>query len=191
MAEIARSRLSVFQVDYFSEMTHDFSSGISSFDFSKRPVISNVAGLGYPYGFANPKKASLSVSLISGFEHIVRENESLIPFTRLKIGGVAEYFAEPTTIEELVELVKRFSENQIAIRVIGEGTNLLVRDEGVSGLVIQLSAPAFCTIDIQDRVVVAGGGTTGFPLRCLNGSRGTDWPRTARRDSWNRRWSPS
>jgi UDP-N-acetylmuramate dehydrogenase len=99
------------------------------------------------------------VSLISGFEHIVRENEPLVPFTRLKLGGVAEYFAEPTTIDELVALVKRFFENEIEIRVIGEGTNLLVRDEGVSGLVLQLSAPAFCTIDIQDTTVVTGGGT--------------------------------
>ena len=42
------------------------------------------------------------MSLISGFEHIVRENEPLAPYTRLNIGGVAEYFAEPTTKDELV-----------------------------------------------------------------------------------------
>ena len=53
------------------------------------------------------------MSLISGFEHIVRENEPLVPFTRLKLGGVAEYYAEPTSIDELVALVKRFSENEI------------------------------------------------------------------------------
>ena len=99
------------------------------------------------------------MSLISGFEHIVRENEPLVSFTRLKLGGVAEYFAEPTSVEELVALVKRFSENEIEIRVIGEGTNLLVRDEGVSGLVVQLSAPAFCTIEIDNSFIVTGGGT--------------------------------
>ena len=67
------------------------------------------------------------MSLISGFEHIVRENEPLAPFTRLNIGGVAEYFAEPTTKDELVALVKRFAENDLPIRLMGSGTNVLIQ----------------------------------------------------------------
>ena len=68
-----------------------------------------------------------SVSLISGFEHIVRENESLSRFTRLKVGGVAEFYAEPTSIDELIGLVTRFSEHDLPIRMLGNGSNLLVR----------------------------------------------------------------
>ena len=98
------------------------------------------------------------MSLISGFEHIVRENEPMAPYTRLKLGGVAEYFAEPTSVDELVSLVKRFTENEIPIRLIGDGTNLLVRNEGVAGLVVQLSAPAFCSIDVKDNKILVGGG---------------------------------
>ncbi len=45
------------------------------------------------------------MSLLSGYEHIVRENEPLAPFTRLNIGGTAEYFAEPTNEEELIGLI--------------------------------------------------------------------------------------
>ena len=98
------------------------------------------------------------MSLISGFEHIVRENEPMAPYTRLKLGGVAEYFAEPTSVDELVSLVKRFTENEIPIRLIGDGTNLLVRNEGVAGLVVLLSAPAFCSIDVKDNKILVGGG---------------------------------
>lgn len=99
------------------------------------------------------------MNLIADFEHIVRENEPLAAYTRLKLGGVAEYFAEPTTVEELTGLVKRFSENELPIRLIGGGTNLLIRGEGVPGLVIQLAAPAFCTIDISGKTMTVGGGT--------------------------------
>lgn len=99
------------------------------------------------------------MSLISGFEHIVRENEPLAPFTRLKLGGIAEYFAEPTTADELIGLIKRFSEHELPIRLLGGGTNLLIRGTGVAGLVIQLAAPAFCTIDIAGNHITAGGGT--------------------------------
>jgi UDP-N-acetylmuramate dehydrogenase len=99
------------------------------------------------------------VSLIAGLEHIVRENEPLAPFTRLKIGGVAEYYAEPTTVDELVLLVKRFSEQNFPIRLIGSGSNILIRSTGVPGLVIQLSAPAFCTIQVDRPYMTVGGGT--------------------------------
>jgi len=99
------------------------------------------------------------VSLISGFEHIIRENEPLAPFTRLKIGGVAEYYAEPTNLDELVRLVKRFSEMDLPIRLIGSGSNLLIRSTGVPGLVLQLNSPAFCTIEIEGDKLIAGGGT--------------------------------
>lgn len=98
------------------------------------------------------------MSLLSGFEHIVREKEALAPFTRLKIGGTAEYFAEPTTREELIGLVKRFSEKDLPIRLIGSGSNLLVNDRGVPGLVIHLAAPEFSHLNVSEKRIVAGGG---------------------------------
>jgi UDP-N-acetylmuramate dehydrogenase len=99
------------------------------------------------------------VSLLSGYEHIVRENEPLAPFTRLKIGGTAEYFAEPTNEEELTGLVKQFSEANQPVRLIGSGTNLLINDTGVKGLVIHLAAPDFCTIAVNENRITVGGGT--------------------------------
>ena len=99
------------------------------------------------------------MSIIEGFENIVRENEPLAPYTRLRIGGVAEFIAEPTTVEELQSLVQRFVDEDQPVRVLGGGSNLLVRDEGVAGLVILLSAPVFCNIDVVDDRIKCGGGT--------------------------------
>ncbi len=99
------------------------------------------------------------MSLIAGFEHIVRENEPLAPFTRLKLGGVAEYFAEPTNVNELIGLLQRFSQNDLPIRLIGSGSNVLIRNGGVPGLVLRLSAPDFCQIEIKGQTLTAGGGT--------------------------------
>ena len=98
------------------------------------------------------------MSLISGFEHFVREHEPLSPLTSLRLGGVAEYFAEPTSTQELAAIVKRFSEEGVAVRLIGAGSNVLVPDDGVSGLVIHLSAPAFCQIEIDGMKMRIGGG---------------------------------
>lgn len=98
------------------------------------------------------------MSLISGFEHFVRENEPLSPMTSLRLGGVAEFFAEPTSVEELAAIVKRFSEEGASIRMIGAGSNVLVPND-VAGLVINLSAPAFCQIEIDGTKMRVGGGT--------------------------------
>ncbi len=94
----------------------------------------------------------------AGLEHVVRENEPLAPFTWLRVGGVAEFFAEPTNVEELAELVRRCNEQQIPMRLLGGGSNLLVRDEGVAGMVIHLAGAEFSQVSVKDNVVTAGGG---------------------------------
>ncbi len=99
------------------------------------------------------------MELTQGFEAIIRENESLAPYTRLRIGGVAEYFAEPTTVEQLCNLVRRFQEADLPVRLLGGGCNLLIRDEGTPGLVIHLAAPVFCKLEKHDKGILAGGGT--------------------------------
>ncbi len=140
------------------------------------------------------------MSLFAGLEHIVREDEPLAPHTSLNLGGRAQFFAEPTIQEELVELVRRSRAADLSLRVIGGGSNLIVRDDGVRGLVIHLSAPNFNKLEIHgNRMVVGGGlrlshfvatcaregfvgpehlvglpGTLGGALHCNTGSGGND-----------------
>ncbi|HMO15409.1 MAG TPA: UDP-N-acetylmuramate dehydrogenase [Pirellulaceae bacterium] len=98
------------------------------------------------------------MSLIEGFENIIRENEPLAPYTSLRIGGVAEFLAEPNDLDQLQALVQRFASAGKSIRLLGGGSNVLVRDEGVAGLVILLSAPAFCQMKCDGEQVLVGGG---------------------------------
>jgi UDP-N-acetylmuramate dehydrogenase len=94
----------------------------------------------------------------SGFEHIVRRGELMAMHTWFQLGGAAEYFAEPETPDQLVAILKRCHSEGIKARILGRGSNILVRDEGVKGMVIHLSAPAFCGIRFEDRSVISGGG---------------------------------
>jgi len=98
------------------------------------------------------------MGLLSGFEHVVRDNEPLAPYTWFRLGGPAEYYAEPTSIDELAALLQRCHEEGIAARVLGGGSNVLVRDEGVSGMVLSLTAAAFSQISVQGHSITAGCG---------------------------------
>jgi UDP-N-acetylmuramate dehydrogenase len=88
----------------------------------------------------------------------VRQAEPLAPHTWFQLGGPAEFFAVPRTIDELASLVKRCHQEQLTLRVLGGGSNILVRDQGISGVVVQLSAPAFAEIGVTGRTVSGGGG---------------------------------
>jgi UDP-N-acetylmuramate dehydrogenase len=90
--------------------------------------------------------------------HIIRENEPLAPYCWLRIGGPAKYFAEPTTLEELGGLVREASAAGMSVRILGGGSNLLVREPGVDGLVISLGAPDFAHIRVQETRVIVGTG---------------------------------
>lgn len=98
------------------------------------------------------------MSFLTGFERTVRPNEPLAMHTWFQLGGPAEFFAEPESIEELTALVRRCHEEEVPVRLLGEGSNILVRDEGVPGLVVRLTGQAFCGIRIEGNSISAGGG---------------------------------
>jgi UDP-N-acetylmuramate dehydrogenase len=98
------------------------------------------------------------MSVLAGFEHIIREREPLAPHTWFRLGGAAQLFAEPTSAKELSALVGKAHAAGLPIRVLGGGSNLLVRDEGVPGLIVSLSPAVFGRIDISGRRVTVGGG---------------------------------
>jgi UDP-N-acetylmuramate dehydrogenase len=98
------------------------------------------------------------MSLLTGFEPIVRQGESLAQHTWFRLGGAAEYFAEPRTTDQLQALVQRCAAEGIQIRLLGGGSNVLVRDEGVPGMVVSLADPAFGEITVAGRKITAGSG---------------------------------
>jgi UDP-N-acetylmuramate dehydrogenase len=95
---------------------------------------------------------------MSEFDEIVRSHEPLAPHTWLGIGGPAEFFAEPRSVDELQALVRRAATEGLPIRLLGGGSNLLVRDEGVKGVVVRLSGQAFSQIQTVKQSITAGAG---------------------------------
>ena len=98
------------------------------------------------------------MALVSGFEKIVRLEEPLAQRTWLKIGGAAAFYAEPQTIDQLAALVRRCREEEVPIRVLGSGSNILVRDDGVPGMVLSLGCGDFADLQIRGNLLLAGGG---------------------------------
>ncbi len=96
--------------------------------------------------------------LLSGFEAFVRSDEPLAGHTWLQVGGAAQYFAEPRHFDELKALVERCCHEHLAVRILGGGSNVLVSDGGVHGMVVHLAAPAFCEIRVDGGTITAGGG---------------------------------
>jgi UDP-N-acetylmuramate dehydrogenase len=66
----------------------------------------------------------------------VRQGVSLAPLTTMKIGGEAEYFAVATDIEQLTVLGRWAQRSQIPYFILGGGSNILISDTGIRGLVI-------------------------------------------------------
>jgi len=94
----------------------------------------------------------------NGFEKIVRQAEPLAMHTWFQLGGPAEFFAEPENADQLIGLVQRCHNEGVEVRLLGQGSNILVRDEGVPGMVIRLSSLDFCKIQIDGQRVTVGGG---------------------------------
>ena len=82
-------------------------------------------------------------------------NKSLIGYTYLRIGGPAEWFAEAKNIHELRELISWADEKNLSVRIIGAGSNILVADKGVKGLVISLKA-ACANIEVNGTNIITG-----------------------------------
>lgn len=90
-------------------------------------------------------------------EEYVRTDEPMSVHCTFRCGGNAEIFAIPGSIDELVAVVNVCRNNEYPYMVIGNGSNLLVRDEGYQGVIIEVDS-RISTIDVigEDIVVDAG-----------------------------------
>lgn len=88
---------------------------------------------------------------------IVRYDESLKNHTTFRIGGSCIALIEPREVEDIIEAIKICRENNIKFFVIGNGSNLLVSDEGYNGVIIKLKKE-FSTIKVEGEYVIAKSG---------------------------------
>ncbi|HHX38121.1 MAG TPA: UDP-N-acetylmuramate dehydrogenase [Clostridiaceae bacterium] len=68
----------------------------------------------------------------------IREQESMALHTTFKIGGPADLFYEPETEDDLIQILKACRHRKIPVTLIGRGSNLVVSDRGIRGMVVAL-----------------------------------------------------
>ncbi|AMV39389.1 UDP-N-acetylmuramate dehydrogenase [Planctomyces sp. SH-PL62] len=98
------------------------------------------------------------------FQEFVAENQPLAPLTWFRLGGPAAYFARPRNIEDMRAVLSRANEAGIPYKLLGGGTNVLVRDPGVEALVVLMESPHFSDVSVVENRIKTGAAV---PLTAL------------------------
>jgi len=105
----------------------------------------------------------------------LERNVPMAPMTTLRVGGPADRLATPGTLDELVDLLSLAADAAVPAFLLGKGSDLVVADAGIRGLVIRVRANR---IDVDGTVVRAEAGASMAALakRCArDGLAGFDW----------------
>ena len=121
-----------------------------------------------------------------------RQQVPLAPLTTLEVGGPAEHFAQATTAAEVVDALRWARDRNLPVTILGGGSNVVVSDDGVGGLVVAL---ALRGIDLEraddrarltaaagepwDDVVAAAVAGDVAGIECLWGPRARPRSRTS------------
>jgi UDP-N-acetylmuramate dehydrogenase len=128
----------------------------------------------------------LDLSAPARFGVEIQTNINLAAHTTMKVGGPAEYFAAVQTVDQLIYLVRWARAVEIPYFVLGGGSNILISDAGVRGLVIynrcrqvRIDAAPCCVFPLDDRPFVfaeSGGSMAGLARRTVSaGLTGLEW----------------
>ncbi|MUG72601.1 UDP-N-acetylmuramate dehydrogenase [Paenibacillus validus] len=109
--------------------------------------------------------------LMKGSFGEVRLDEPLAPYTTWKIGGPADVLLIPENKTQLVAAVKLLHQHRVPWTALGRGSNMLVADKGIRGVVIKLG-DALETVRIEGESIVAGGAYSFIKLSVIAGKEG-------------------
>ncbi len=104
--------------------------------------------------------------------------EPLAPHTSLRIGGPADFFLRVASEKDLLEAIQVARENELPVFVLGGGTNLLVADRGIRGVVLQ---NAWRESSVDGEIVTASSGTELAHVAAVaarSGIEGLEWMAT-------------
>lgn len=96
-------------------------------------------------------------ALLSG-RSALRLNEPLAKKTTLRVGGSADAYAEPASEDELAGVLAFCEAENIPWTVLGRGSNLLIRDRGIRGVVLGLVHEIFCSVRVESANIDCGAG---------------------------------
>lgn len=101
----------------------------------------------------------------------IKENEPLAAYTTMKIGGPADLLIEPSSLESLQSAMQVIQNHGVSWRAIGRGSNLLVSDQGIDGVVIKLGN-GMDHLEIKDDEITVGGGHSLVSLSTMISKKG-------------------
>ena len=101
---------------------------------------------------------NLDLKVFEKFRNNISINTKLSNYSWFNLGGPAEYFFRPESREQLLEFFKLNLEIKRKITILGAGSNTLIRDKGINGVVIKLS-PSFSKIELIDKDTIQAGAS--------------------------------
>ncbi len=94
----------------------------------------------------------------SRLTHGLKIEEPMRGHTSWKVGGPADYFLQPADLNELITIVRYSDQHKLPLYILGNGTNVLILDGGIRGLVIHIG-PAFNYLEEDHSCLTVGAGT--------------------------------
>ncbi|MBS4203389.1 UDP-N-acetylmuramate dehydrogenase [Lederbergia citrea] len=101
------------------------------------------------------------LKIVSDLQNIVPDesikiSEPLSKHTFIKTGGIGDVFINPSEVNQLCEIVRYAFVNEIPLTVLGKGTNVIIRDSGIRGIVVSLEK--FNEISVKGNEIRVGSG---------------------------------
>ena len=95
--------------------------------------------------------------------------EPMAKHTTFRIGGPADYLVLPTSPEEVAAVLTMARDYRVPVTVLGNGSNVLVRDKGIRGVVVKFDTPMAAIRDEGARVIAGAGASLGDVSRYAAG----------------------
>ena len=102
---------------------------------------------------------SLNPNIIEKFRKYISNDTKLANYSWFNLGGPADYLFKPESIDQLIEFLNYNKKNKLSITTLGAGSNTLIRDKGIRGVVIKLG-PNFSKINLLDKNTIEVGAAT-------------------------------
>jgi UDP-N-acetylmuramate dehydrogenase len=115
---------------------------------------------------------------LKGSECVIHHSVALSQYTSYRVGGNALWYVEPRTYDDIQAVFDWIEKQQIPFTCLGAGSNLLVSDEGISGLVLNTRYFKDYTIDEENNTITVGAGYSLPKLAwqaAKKGWQGLDW----------------
>ncbi len=115
-------------------------------------------------GLTLPRSSRLESNLVAELtarvspQTVIRRDEPLAKRTTLRVGGPADLYVEPASEEDLSRTLAFGQERKLPVFMLGRGSNLLVKDGGLRGIVICLAHPDFSRIHVSAPQITCGAG---------------------------------